>query len=111
MTKDDSVYIEDIIDAFSKILTYLKDLTEQDFYMNEMVQDAVIRKFEIAGEASKNISAETKEKYDTIPWKKMSGMRDKLIHDYAGVDLLAVWEAVKNIIPGLIDELEKINKQ
>lgn len=70
-----------------------------------MIQSAVIRELEIIGEAAKNVSVETKSKHPDIPWKQMSGLRDKLIHDYFGVDLDAVWETVKRDLPVLKEKL------
>jgi len=70
-----------------------------------LIQSAVIRELEIIGEAAKNVSVETKSKHPDIPWKQMSGLRDKLIHDYFGVDLDAVWETVKRDLPVLKEKL------
>jgi uncharacterized protein with HEPN domain len=66
-----------------------------------MVQDAVIRNIEIIGEVSKRVSSDLKATYFDIPWKEMSGMRDKLIHDYMGVDIDVVWKTIKTDIPQL----------
>jgi uncharacterized protein with HEPN domain len=68
---------------------------------NYLVQDGVIRQIEIIGEATKRLSKETKENHSDIPWKDIAGMRDKLIHDYFGVDIDAVWDTVKKDIPTL----------
>lgn len=69
---------------------------------------AVVRNIEIIGEASKNIPDSLKAKYKELPWKKMTGMRDKLIHDYAGVDVEILWKAVKENIPPLKKSIQKI---
>jgi uncharacterized protein with HEPN domain len=80
--------------------------------MNDhLIQDGVIRQLEIIGEASKRLSAEIKEKYLEIPWKDITGMRDKLIHDYFGVDLDAVWDTVEKDIPVLKNKLESLVKE
>jgi len=76
-------------------------MDEQSFLENPLIQDAVIRNFEIIGEATKNLSMEFRKKYPDIAWKKIAGMRDKLIHGYIGVDLWAVWGVVENILPEL----------
>lgn len=84
--KDDLAFIEHILLCIDKIQQYTKNMTPQDFNNDELIQDAVIRNIEIIGEASKKISKDLKSQYHEIPWKEMSGMRDKLIHDYFGVD-------------------------
>jgi uncharacterized protein with HEPN domain len=85
--KDDSIYLEHVAKALQKISDYIQNKTEKDFLEDSIIQDAVIRQFEIVGEATKRISKELKEKYPDVPWKWMSGMRDVLIHDYIDVDI------------------------
>lgn len=111
MTKDNLLYIEHILESIKNILSYNKGLSEKEFLENKMVQDATIRNLEIIGEAAKQLSDDFINKYPDIEWKKMAGMRDKLIHDYIGVDLWAVWEVVDKIIPGLKDQISDIIQQ
>ena len=99
--KDDSVYLHHIIDAIEKILEYTNGLDDKEFLTNNLVQDAVIRQLEVIGEAAKLLSNLTKQKLEDIPWKDISGMRDKLIHGYFGVDLGAVWQTVQDDLPKL----------
>jgi len=101
MIKDDLLYIDHILDCIRKINSYINGLSLKEFRTNEMIQDAIIRNIEVLGEASKKISHDTKETYPNIPWKEISGMRDKLIHDYLGVDVDVVWKTVKEDIPVL----------
>jgi uncharacterized protein with HEPN domain len=108
--KDDLAFIEHILLCIDKIQEYTKNLTVQEFNNNELIQDAVIRNIEIIGEATKKISEDLKSQYREIPWKEMSGMRDKLIHDYFGVDVDVVWKTVKEDIPFLKTLIENINK-
>ena len=108
--KDDLAFIEHILLCIDKIQQYTKNLTPQDFNNNELIQDAVIRNIEIIGEATKKISKDLKSQYHEIPWKELSGMRDKLIHDYFGVDVDVVWQTVKEDIPYLKSLIEVIYK-
>ena len=109
--KDDTIFIIHILDCIRNIEEYSKGLDEKSFLKNKIVQDAVLRNFEVIGEASKNISEEFKKLHQEIPWRKMAGMRDKLIHDYMGVDLFSVWAVIEQILPNLREGLEKINSK
>src|SRR3972149_566223 len=101
-TKKDKAYLH-IIDAVSDIKRFMEGLTKEEFFENKEKQYAVLRALEIIGEATKNLSKEMKAKHSEIQWKDIAGMRDKLIHEYFGVNLNLVWETVKKNIP----ELEK----
>jgi uncharacterized protein with HEPN domain len=108
MIKDDLAYIEHILDCIRKINEFSSGLTLKEFKTNEMAQDAIIRNIEIIGEASKKISRDTKQTYYKIPWKEIAGMRDKLIHDYLGVDVSVVWKTIKEDIPALEKSISEI---
>ena len=109
MVKDDLAYIEHILDCIRKIKEFTTGLSLKDFSINELVQDAVIRNIEIIGEASKKISSDTKQIYYEIPWKEIAGMRDKLIHDYLGVDVEVVWRTITEDIPTLEKQIKEID--
>lgn len=108
MNKNDSLYIYHIYTSILKIEKYLNMITEDNFFEDDKTQDAVIRQFEILGEATKNLSPEFRAKYSNIPWKDIAGMRDKLIHDYMGVDLDFIWQAYKKDIPFLKSSIKVI---
>ena len=107
--KDDLTYIEHINECIDKIKRFNSQLTQENFNNNEIVQDAVIRNIEIIGEAAKQISYQFREQYTDIPWKEITGMRDKLIHDYMGVDTEIVWNTVRTDIPYLKNCFIKTN--
>lgn len=107
--KNDLAYIEHILYAISKIEDFTSSMARSQFDKNELVQDAVIRNIEIIGEASKRVSDDFKANHSEIPWREMAGMRDKLIHDYMGVDLDVVWRTIEIDIPELHRLLKKID--
>jgi uncharacterized protein with HEPN domain len=108
MTEEDKVYLNNILDCIDQINNYTDELCEKEFLDHPMAQDAVIRNFEIIGEATKLLSKSIRNKYDHIPWGPMAGMRDKLIHDYMGVDFRIIWDTINDILPSLRSEIESI---
>jgi uncharacterized protein with HEPN domain len=108
MPKDNAIYLGHIMERAEKILRFMEGLDERSFSKDEKTQSAVIREFEVIGEASKRISEDFKIQHPVIPWKIMAGMRDILIHNYEGVNPYRIWDTVQNDIPALITELKKI---
>ena len=112
------LYLNDISESISAIEEYTRDITESVFYSNRQVQDAVIRRLEIIGEAAKNIDDDFRNKYPEIPWRKIAGMRDIVAHEYFGVKLERIWDVVKDDLPRMkkqvaliIEEEENINRR
>ncbi len=101
-------YIEDMLEAAEKIERYTDAMNREEFVSDEKTVDAVLRNLEILGEASKVISGDVREQAPEIPWSEMAGMRDKLIHGYATIDLDIVWQTVSEDVPPLRSELESL---
>lgn len=103
-----SDFIQDIIDAINSINDFMKGLSFEDFASDDKTSSAVTRKFEIIGEAANRIPKNIQDKYPEIPWSYMIGMRNKIIHDYDGVNLMIVYDSAKNDLNGLLHLLKKI---
>ena len=101
-------YIEDIIDAMEKAETAVGNVSYDRFATDFMINFVVIRALEIVGEATKRLPMSLREQYPQIPWKKMAGMRDRIIHGYDHVDMEIVWQVIKQDIPQLKPHLQQI---
>ncbi len=110
MSRSDNVYLQDILNAIEIILEYIENKTEFEFVNDQMLQDAVIRRFEIIGEASTKISEKFKNENQGIQWRLMKGMRNKLIHEYFGVSAITIYSTVKLDLPILKEQLENLVK-
>lgn len=105
------LYLEDILNAMNKIVNYTKDIGYDDFEENTMLNEAVIRNLEIIGEACKNIPQNLRKQYSNIPWKRMIGLRNIMIHEYFGVDLAIVWKIITRNIPETKPMIEQMINQ
>lgn len=99
MSRDERVFLEDILVAAERIGEYLVDVDRARFKSTPMIQDAVVRNLEVIGEAVKSLSDATREAMPTVEWRKIAGMRDILAHEYFGVELEIVWEAAIAKVP------------
>ena len=108
--KKDEVYLRHILDAIVDMERFMEGISKTSFVKNREKQYAVIRAFEIIGEATKNLSKDLRKRNAQVPWKTIAGMRDKLIHEYFGVNIDLVWTAVQEKIPQLKKEIKSILK-
>jgi uncharacterized protein with HEPN domain len=105
---DALTFIEHILESIAYIEEDTDGVTQNAFLEDRTKQDAVIRRLEIIGEATKHIPEKFRDAHPDIPWKRMAGMRDVLIHDYLGVDLAIVWNVVQRELPELNTKLRRI---
>ena len=106
--RTDSDFLSHIAEAVKRTISYTEKMTCEDFFEDTKTQDAVIRNIEIIGEATKNLSDEIRKRYPEIPWKGLAGIRDRLIHQYFGVNLDIVWNVVKEELPDILIKIYKI---
>lgn len=106
--RDTQLLIEDILEAANKILHYTKDFSFDDFIADAKTVDAVARNFEIIGEAASRLPEEFKLNHPEINWTRITGLRNRIIHEYFGIDYSLVWKIKIDYIPQLISALEKI---
>ena len=108
MSKAALEYIRHIDDECMYILSVSNHLSMEAFLKNETLKRAIVRSLEIIGEAAKKVPASFKEQHPAIQWKSMAGMRDRLIHDYIGVNYTIVWDVIKNKIPELYKQVKEV---
>ncbi len=101
-------YIQDILEALGEVEDFTTGMQFDDFVKDKKTINAVVRSLEVIGEATKRIPDSFREKYSKIPWKRMAGMRDKLIHEYFGIDLEIVWEVINSDLPPIKPLIQKV---
>ena len=106
----DQARIHHILDAIFEVENFTNQISQEEFIQNTMIHSACIRQLEIIGEASNKLTEDFKNKNNEIDWSNIIGLRNILIHDYFGVDLLVVWEIIKNDIPKLKEKIQSILK-
>jgi len=108
MKKDSRIFLKHVLESISIVELHTLSFTESQFLKNIQLQDAVTRRLEIIGEAVKNLPLNLRNKYPQVPWKKIAGLRDMLIHEYFNTDLVLVWRVIKRELPKLKKQIEKI---
>ena len=101
-------YLRDIIEYADKATRFVQGLDLETFQKDEQKTLAVVRALEVIGEAARHIPRTLRDKYPDIPWKRVVGMRDKVIHDYFGVDLEVVWKTLQDDLPPLVDRVKQM---
>jgi len=109
--RDYGLYLKDILAAIESIEGFVEGMDLEGFRADDKTASAVMRKFEIIGEAAKQIPDDIRQKYPQIPWKEMAGMRDKLVHFYFGIDYKLVWRTIKERFPQLKPDIQRILRQ
>jgi uncharacterized protein with HEPN domain len=110
--RDIADYLQDILDSINEIRDFTEGISFDEFAADKKTINAVLRSIEVMGEASRRIPEEIRSRYSQVPWRKMTGMRDKLIHEYHGVDIDTVWKTLHEDIPPLRDRInEMIEKE
>ena len=102
------LYLDDILTSISRIEDYAKDFSLDTFAKDQKTIDAVVRNLEIIGEAARNIPEDYKEEHSHLPWGEMMSMRNKVIHEYFGVDINILWQTIQEDLPKLKDQLNDL---
>ena len=105
------LFVEDILESVEKIEEYVKDMTPDDFKQDRKTTDAVVRNFEIIGEASRYIPDDIKIKFQNVDWKAIVGLRNRIAHEYFGISLAIVWEIIKGELPILKEQMKEISEK
>jgi uncharacterized protein with HEPN domain len=106
--RDYGDFVQDILDSINDVVNFIDGMEFEDFINDKKTIYSVVRAIEIIGEAAKNVPELIRMKYPDVPWKQMAGMRDKLIHEYFGVDLEILWKTAKDDVPQLETPISKV---
>lgn len=110
MKRDLGLYLDDILDCIEKIQLHTSGITEKQFYENVLVEDAVVRRLEIIGEAAKHIPPRIRGRHPNIPWQDIVGMRNRLVHEYFGIQLRRAWKVAQEDLKQLKETILQIKE-
>jgi uncharacterized protein with HEPN domain len=106
--RDHRDYLQDMLEAAEKVASFISGMTEEQFLADEKTQYAVVRALEVIGEAAKKVAPDVRQEHPQVPWREVVGMRDKLIHDYFGVNVAVVWRTATEDAPTIAVALREI---
>ena len=106
--RDPDLLLSDILDAGQKIISYTSGQSFEDFTADPKTIDAVIRNFEIIGEAANRLPEDFKDKYPNVDWHRIRGFRNRIVHDYFGIDFEIVWQIKESYLPQLLEKIKEI---
>jgi len=106
--RSENLLIEDIVESAQKILSYTNGLSFDDFVADEKTVDAVVRNFEIIGEAASRLSPEFRSMNPHIEWNRIRGLRNRIVHDYFGIDHSIVWRIIRHFLPKLVSDISRV---
>ena len=110
MKRDLGLYLDDILECIERIQAYTKGVTEEEFYQTVLLEDAAIRRLEIIGGAARHLPQRSRDKHPNVPWQDIVGMRNRLVHEYFGIQLRRAWKVVKEDLTDLKDTILKIKE-
>jgi uncharacterized protein with HEPN domain len=108
MKKNDTVFLQHILEAINQIEVYTSNVSYEQFLQERLLQDGVVRQLEIIGEASRNLSADFRDQHPEISWRQIIGLRNRVVHAYFELNLTIIWEVVENDLPVLKQGLEQL---
>ena len=108
--RDSNLLLSDILESVEKIKNYTAGLSFKEFFEDSKTIDAVIRNFEIIGEAANRLSEDFKDKHSSVNWFRIIGFRNRIVHDYMGIDYKIVWRIIQNDLDKLVSDIKEILK-